>query len=167
MRRTTHSLTSLAAVLALSSALACTGDAGPTGPPGPTGPTGPAGPTGPQGPTGPAGPSGPAGPQGPPGPGTRVNLTAVIGPDGIAFADLPPAVPFERNAPPAMTCYASPDPAAPDAVWYPVQPGSGFVPNCSLRVSPTTGRWRAVITTTTQQGPAASPGWTAAWVIVY
>jgi hypothetical protein len=146
--RTTQPRTALAATLAFTLAVACTGD------------------TGLSGPEGPAGAAGPQGLPGPPGPGTRVNLSAVIPPNGIAFADLPPAVPFDRNAPPAMTCYMSENPAAPDATWHALGAPPGNSPDCSLRISPATGRWRAVTTVVPTSGGGTFPGWTAAWVIV-
>jgi hypothetical protein len=164
----------LAAFAAIALA-ACTGKTGPMGPQGPAGPTGPTGPTGNTGPTGPTGATGatgatgPQGPQGLPGPmgppgeaGTRIKIvfTAVpVAGSTTAAVALPAAIGTNPLAPPAMSCYVSPTPAA--GVWFAVNDGFTIdAPWCAALYDSGNGAWQA-------QMYLVPTGWTAAFVVVY
>ncbi len=142
----------------------CEGAAGPTGPPGVSGPQGPPGPAGPAGPAGPQGPAGanglpgPVGPAGPAGVGTRVVITAAINSDGGAVASLPLAAGTSQNNPPSLACYIG---QVGGTVWLSVSDGYtiGTTTFCGLVFDQ--GRFRAVMS----RGP--TPGWVAAFVVVY
>ena len=115
------------------------------------GATGPAGPTGPQGP---AGLPGPAGAQGI----TRLNFMVAVGASGGVSVPLPAAAGTDPTKPPALACYLW-DGATP-VVWLVIAgPHGGTNATCQLAFA--AGVWNAQVV------KAPTPGWTAAFVVVY
>ncbi len=137
--------------------IACTGAEGPVGPQGPAGPAGPQGPTGPIGAQGPAGVQGLPGPAGPQGANaTRFLATVLIGANGGAAVALPFAAGTNINQPPALACYVG---QVGGTVWLSVAGSSSTtVPFCGLVFS--SGGWSAAMS-------GATPGWIAAFVVLY
>lgn len=120
---------------------------------GPEGATGPAGPQGPQGLQGPAGPTGPQG---------TTRLTYVIQrtqstAGTVDSGALPAAAGTDPAKPPVLACYVAEFQTGP---WISVNDGftSSGTPWCYLIFQQ--GSWRAAMTN-------VSPGWWAAFVIVY
>lgn len=96
------------------------------------------------------------GPQGPAGPGNRITLTAVVGSDGVARAPLPAAVGTDPTRPPAVACYVTDNPSS--GVWLAVAQSTSTLPFCGLGL--TSSGWVALVL-------QATPGWTAAFAVVY
>jgi len=150
------------AAIALASCKGADGTVGPQGPPGSTGSTGPAGPQGPAGvaglpgPAGTPGAAGAAGTAGTPGPGTRLNYAVAVKADSTAVQTLPAAAGIDGTKPPALACYLS---VTGLSSWFAVSDGwSATSPYCALGFS--NGTFRAVMF-------QATPGYTAAFVIIY
>ena len=141
----------LGVVLIAAVVVGCKGADGATGPAGPAGPTGAAGA---QGPAGVAGLPGPAGAQGI----TRLNFTVAVGPNGGVSLPLPVAVGTDPTKPPALVCYLTS--GATPVVWLIIAgPHGGSNATCQLAFA--AGVWNAQIVN------APTPGWTAAFVVVY
>lgn len=92
---------------------------------------------------------------GPAGPGTRATYTAIVESDGAAVVALPASAGTSLSDPPSLTCYMAP---AGGTAWLAVA-GSASTndPYCGLVF--VNGTFSAVLN-------AATPGWTAAFVVV-
>lgn len=87
----------------------------------------------------------------------RIVLTAIVGSDGRAFAQLPVEAGTDPVKPPAMACYLS-DLVEPVAWLVVAFSSSTSFPSCGLAFS--NGSFRAAMID-------APVGWTAAFVVVY
>lgn len=106
---------------------------------------------------GPTGPQGEQGVEGLPGSGTKLVLTQIIGPGGLAFVVLPEEVGTDPSDIPAMVCYTAPDETS---TWLAVNDGHWAFgsPWCALAFQGDRFVARMFF---------GNPGWIAAFVVVY